>query len=34
MSDMKQIDDQVNQINELVSQIGENLSINQKITLK
>jgi len=31
---MKQCDDQVNQINELASQIGENLSVNQIITLK
>ncbi len=31
---MKQFDDQANQINELASQIGENLSINHKITLK
>jgi len=31
---MKQFDDQDNQINELASQIGEILSINQKTTLK
>ncbi len=31
---MKKLDDQINQINELASQIVENLSIDHKITLK